>query len=165
MTARPIGAPTAAMVDTAAAPDAVELPAERRRPPISAPRQRAAYTFGNYALICAALGVILFAFAMLGGAVLLVQRLGPAGGAAGRTPQVMDPHLQAIAAEHPWIFALQFGGLFFGLAGLTLGIVSLTQVSGNWRGLTAVIGCGVFLLCVCSGVALGVAMGFGAGGT
>lgn len=162
VTARPLGdVPPAGGAATAA--DVFEPPAEHRRPTIPAPRQRTAFTFGNYALICAGLGLILFVFATVGSMALFLQRVGRAGTTAP-TPELMEEHLRAVVSEHAWIPALELGGLFFGLAGLALGIVSLTQVPRNWRGLTAVIVSGLFLVCVCSGTALAVAMGVGAGG-
>ncbi len=163
VTARPLGGVPSAS-GAATAPDVCEPPAEHRRPTIPAQRQRAAFTFGNYALICAGLGLILFAFAMVGGAALFLQHVGPTA-TTQPTPEEMERHLRSIVAEHAWIPALELGGLFFGLAALALGIVSLTQVPGNWRGLTAVIVCGLFLVCVCSATGLAVAMGVGAGGT
>jgi DNA-directed RNA polymerase subunit RPC12/RpoP len=157
--ARPLDTPAEAASEPASV-DAGQPPTASRAPAIPPPRLRTGYTFGSYALLCTGLGVVLFAAAMIGSAGLFWQKFGQ-GTTTAPSPEEMEQHLRAVTTEHAWIPALELGGLFFGLAGLALGIVSLTQVRANWRGLTAVIVCAVFLLCVCSATGLAVMMGLG----
>jgi DNA-directed RNA polymerase subunit RPC12/RpoP len=123
-------------------------------------RQKAAVSFGTYALICTALGVVLFGIGTVGTLVILMREIGPMP-TSGPVSLPMDK-LPRLAAQHAWIPATQYGGLFFTVTGLALSIVSLTQSArGNWRGITAVIVCGLFLLCVCSSAAITALSGLG----
>jgi DNA-directed RNA polymerase subunit RPC12/RpoP len=132
------------------------LPAIQRPGPAFSPRQQNAQRFGRYAIRCVALALILYAIAATRGALLLRGSSG-LWTATQPTPEQMsdfERQLRQVGLD-PWVAIPQYGGLFFALAGLVLGIVSLTQgVSGNWRGLVAVIVCGLFFLCICASVAM-----------
>ncbi len=136
-------------------------PVAHRRPPVSLPRQRAAATFGAYALICALLALVLFGIGAIGSVTIAFKNLSNDNGALSMSPSDIEK-MQTALTQHPWISAVQFGGLFFALAGLVLAIISLTQSArGNWRGIVSVVVCGVFLLCLCTGVVFATLSGFG----
>ncbi|MBP7747289.1 MAG: hypothetical protein KA383_14300 [Phycisphaerae bacterium] len=133
------------------------------RPPTPPHRQRVARTFGSYALLCTALGALLFCVGVARGFQLLA-----AAGVFQPTSQPSPQDLMQIQmkiAPDPWVIGPQIGGAFFALAGLTLGIISLTQSrQGNWQGILATVLCGLFFLCICSGTVLSAVMGFGSAG-
>ena len=136
-------------------------PVVHRPPPVPLPRQRAAATFGAYALICTLLALALFGAGVIGSVTIAFKNLSNDNGALSMSPSDMEK-MQAALMQHPWISAVQFGGLFFALAGLVLAIVSLAQAArGNWRGIVSVIACGLCLLCVCTGLVFATLTGFG----
>jgi DNA-directed RNA polymerase subunit RPC12/RpoP len=136
------------------------LVAEERRPAIPPPRRRAATTFGTYAFICTLLSLILFGVATATATITLLRLSGGKAPATMNQQQITE--LQDQVMRKPWFIAAQFGGLFFALAGLVLGIVSLTQVArGNWRGIVSVVVCGLSLLCICASAVFSAATGFG----
>ncbi len=144
-------------------------PASRMRLPeqtlASTPRQRGARTFGSYALSCMLVAIALFAIGVTRSALLL-RGSGAALTASQPTPeQFRDFEAQVRQfGMDPWVAIPQYAGLFFALAGLVLGIVSLSQgIRGNWRGLVAVVVCALFFLCLCAGVVILMLSGFGAG--
>ena len=138
VTARPVDAARETAAEPLSASAAGAPPLGGRPAILPPPRLRAAYTFGSYALVCTGLGLILFVSAMI-----VVQRLLPKLGtlpAAGQKPEDLENYFRAAGAQiPPWLVTLEFGSMLFMLAGLALGIVSLTQARTNWRGLTAVI--------------------------
>lgn len=153
--ARPAGAPP-----TVTPSQGPFVPSGDAREEWLAKRRAAAATFGTYALICTALGLVLFGIGAVGSAIVLMREVGPAATTSPATLP-MDK-LPRLVAQHPWIPATQYGGMFFGVVGLALSIVSLTQSTrGNWRGITAVIVCALFLLCVCSSAAFAALSGIG----
>lgn len=126
--------------------------------PSATPREIAARRFGNYALICAILAVLLF-----GSIVVYSVSLIPSdvlhGSASGFSPERME-ELQKKIGETPWVIAANLGMLVFAVLGTILAIVSLTQRRAkNWRAIVALVICGVFVLCTCSAVLLSAAAG------
>lgn len=157
-TFRPDGAVVARPLDERVPPAPPAPPAGLRPPYIPAPRRQAANTFGKYALICTILAVILFAVYLIAFMTQVVPALG--GLPTGQLDQDEIERLQEAMSKHPWVVAVQFGVFFFTLVGLVLGIVSLAQNRhGNWRGVTAVVLCGMYIVCVCGGTLLLVSMG------
>jgi hypothetical protein len=157
--ARPLGGPADEMPPPEARDDTAR---PRPGPAIPPPRLRAGHTFGSFALFCTGLGVALFLVAAIGSARLMLPKLSTMP-TSNPTSMMPDPNMMKdIVAQNPWIEALQWGSVILGLAGLSLGIVSLTQAGANWRGLTAVIVSGLFLLCICGAVVMAVTLGFGA---
>ncbi len=153
--ARPLDTSAAAETTPFLGPQGAGLPLS--------PRQLAARRFGRYALSCTLLAVALYAISATRGALLL-RGSGGMWTATQPTPEQMNDlgrQMRQVGTD-PWVAIPEYGGLFFALAGLVLGIVSLTQgISGNWRGLVAVIACAVFFLCLCAGVVLLAMSGFG----
>jgi hypothetical protein len=128
---------------------------------VPSPRQQAARRFGRYALTCTLLAIALYAISATRGFLLMRA----SGGLSIATQPVsaqtgqLERQIQRVGTD-PWVAIPEYGGLFFALVGLVLGIASLTQsVSGNWRGLVAVIVCGLFFLCICAGVVMMLAGG------
>lgn len=150
VTARPVGAPPLPEVP---APSG-ELPpiGGERSPFVPAPRQRTAYTLGLYGLVCTGLALLLFGASVIGVGRIALQS-GILGEGGPPSPEQMEK-VQEIVLQQPWLIAAEFGGLFFAVAGLLLGIVSLVQVRWNWRGTTSVVVCGLFLMCVCAGAVM-----------
>jgi DNA-directed RNA polymerase subunit RPC12/RpoP len=125
----------------------------------AAARQHGARTYGGYALICTALALILIGVAVVRAGTLYFQ----SGKLTGPTPPTASEmgDLQLQAAKDPLVVGPTLGAVFFALVGLVLAIVSLAQArSGNWRGLTAAIICGLFLLCYCGGTMVSALAGF-----
>jgi hypothetical protein len=145
----------------AGGPTAELPPAPGRRPAVvPAPRQRAARTLGSFALLCALLALLLMGAGGLR-ALSIAVRSGKLAPASTPTPADIT-ELQQQAAKDPWVAGPQLGATLFALVGLVLAIASLVQATtGNWRGLTAGIICGLFFLCLCGGVAFSLLTGFG----
>lgn len=124
-------------------------------------RQRAAATYGNYALVFSGLGLVLFLASIVVGFVIFSQLGGVGPDGLPDTAKMIEQ-----VQEHPastWLTGLNCGMVFFALFGLLLGIVSVTQQArGNWHGWLAVVISGVMVLCVCGSIALSIAM-FGGG--
>jgi len=133
---------------------------DEQRPLQPTVRRRAATTLGNYALICTLLAMILYGAGIIGGISLTFGELAKHPGATLDRAQIEAS--QQLMTQQPWIIATQFGGLFFALVGLVLGIVSLVQArAGNWQGMLAVAVCGLFMLCICTVAIIAVATGLG----
>ncbi len=159
ISARPAGPPDSYPADEASPQD--RPPDQGSVPPVPLPyhrteftqRQQAARTFGNFALVCAAITIALF-LVVFGYSMILGARM-----AAGTMPgpasfEKMAEELQQ-RPEMPWLQGGQCGMLFFALIGLVLAIVSLTQSRvANWRGWTAAVVCGGLLLGFCALLAL-----------
>jgi len=138
-------------------PPAIHAPPGR---PTAEAKQRSARVYGSYALVCTALALALFCIGGVRAAMLYVQSGKMTGGSPPTPAEIAD--LQQRAAQDPWVVGPQYGAIFFALVGVVLAIVSLTQgISGNWRGLTAGIICGLFFLCLCTGVVFSLLTGFG----
>jgi DNA-directed RNA polymerase subunit RPC12/RpoP len=147
--ARPLGDAAGSPSDTGPPPGMP--PPERPLSATDTARQRAARTFGGYALSCMLLAIALFAIGITRSALLL-RGSGVTLVTSQPSPEQfsdLERQMRQIGAD-PWFAIPVYGGLFFALTGLVLGIVSLTQgISGNWRGLVAVIVCSLFFLCLC----------------
>ncbi|MBU0639090.1 MAG: hypothetical protein KKB50_09520 [Planctomycetes bacterium] len=115
-------------------------------------RQIAARTYGNYALVCTALVALLFGTMMIMLLSLMVTKL-----AEGSTSQPTPEQLARIQTElladlsgNSWYLAGSIGSAFFAVVGLVAAIVSLKQsTQNNWRGIVALILCGLYALCFC----------------
>jgi DNA-directed RNA polymerase subunit RPC12/RpoP len=140
-----------------------DMAAHPRPPgPALTDRQRAAATYGNYALVCAGLVGALF-LGVIGYSMVFGLH------AASRTPNRIQSFEQ-MAREFQnspgagWVAGGECGLVFFALLGTVLAIVSLSQSrTANWRGWTAVVVCGGALLCFCGIFLLGAAL-FALGG-
>ena len=52
--------------------------------------------------------------------------------------------------DHPWLVVGPLASFLFAVIGLALGITSVKQTTrGNWRGVVALVVCGLFVLCFC----------------
>ncbi len=158
VSARPLGPPSPPVMEAAGPeqPHVVPVPPQRRR---------TARTFGLFALICAGLAAVLFAASMVMAAGVVVPHV-----TSAPANTLTDSQMRQIEEElgqTPAIAVTVFGAMFFALAGLSLGIVSLTQAArGNWPGGIAVVVSGLMLLCFCAGTVMQVmqrAGGAGAG--
>lgn len=119
-------------------------------------RQRAARTYGNYALICSGITLLLLGIAVMLCMSLMVNEIGYPPPETLNEEQVQD--MLAEVLQDARVVGLSLGALFFALVGAVCAIVSLTQSArGNWRGITAVIVCGLFLLCNCSQILISLA--------
>jgi DNA-directed RNA polymerase subunit RPC12/RpoP len=152
--ARPLSPPAGSANDAEVSADEGPPPEwRRRRPPVPPPRQRAANTFGSYGLVCALLALLLLGIAVVR-ATTIAARSGKFTSPTPPTPADMT-ELQEQMAKDPWFVGPQIGAAFFALVGLPLGIISMVQApQGNWRGLTTIIICGLFFLCMCAGFGL-----------
>lgn len=118
-------------------------------------RRSTAIAFGNGALACTVLMIVL-----VGAYFARVVPLMMGAGLLTPTSQPSPQQVISIVGSDPWAVALPLGATFFGIAGLVLGIVSMVQRSGgNWRGITSIVICGLWVLCQCAGVALGIVQG------
>jgi hypothetical protein len=126
--------------------------------PSITPREQLGHNLGRYALICTVLTVVLFG----GGLVYGVLQIAPD---LWKNPSSRPSEEQLAKLDrNPWLAAAQFGGMFFALVGVVLGVTSLVQSrSSNWRAIVSVVICGLLLLCTCGGVVLSGATGLGAG--
>jgi len=129
--------------------------------PAPGPRDRAARTFGNYALICAVIVLLLFAvvffysFAAVGQEIMKDPTSQP-------SPERMA-EIQEDLLNNVWVQGAQLVIALLALLGVILGVVSLRQSSrGNWRAIASLVVCGLFVFCICSGVVLSL-LGAGAG--
>jgi hypothetical protein len=143
--------------DAGTAPGEVFRPASPPAPtlgyPASGPlspelqaRQRAARSFGNYALICAGLALALFLVSAVVGAIMTLGAQ-KAGGAPMTMEQVQKTLQQGPAAG--WISAAGMGMMFFALTGLVLSIVSVAMSRSSWRGWAALVIAGLLFSCMC----------------
>lgn len=169
VTARPAGGrgaveapnPAASRAPGSAPPPIPEsTPAGLHVGPVLSHRERGARTFGNYALICTALALLLLATVIVASFTLIAPTLAHSPGSQPTQEQLAQMSAQLEA--NPWIGAVTMGAGFFALAGLALGITSLAQSRrSNWRGVVSVVLCGGTLLCFCSSALLSVAGGVG----
>lgn len=118
--------------------------------------QRAATTYGNYALICTLLAIAMAAITMFISMSLMFSEMQKiTGGLTSQlTPEQLDQLNRAFvtaAQKNPLILGMSIGMSFFGLIGFVLAIVSLRQSTDNWRGWVSLIGSGLFVLCCCGG--------------
>jgi hypothetical protein len=169
-TARPI-TPPVPPASGVGATASWELPAGRP-PPVPATvaglgidanreaRRRSAATFGKYALVCTLLGLGLLGVSIGFGTVQFLQAVQEMG-ISSPTPE----DLQAIATRMGnagWLAAGQLGAGFFTLAGMALGIVSLTQ-HRTWKGVLSVVVCGFVMTCFCVAIAVNLVFMTGSG--
>jgi hypothetical protein len=128
-----------------------------RLDPLQAASVSAARAFGNYALICAALAIVLLTIGVVR-QITLASQAGLLKPGFGLNAEDVKKMSEAVGAD-PWAVAPVMGALFFALAGLALSITSLIRSrAGNWRAITAGVICGSFLLCNCaSGLLAGAA--------
>ena len=120
--------------------------------PLPANRDRAASTYGTYAMICTILVVLLFGTLMVYGVVLTLGELRAITTTQPTTEEMGKA--QAAAMEQlfnsPWIAGLSLGAEFFAVVGLVLGIVSLRAGNRpNWKAVVALVICGMLALCTC----------------
>lgn len=114
-------------------------------PQIAPARPASSRAWGNYALVCTVLVIGLFAAGMVRGYVVAIQ----AGFSPTSAPSAESwQQLQQRTGGEVVAPGLYFGSLFFAVVGLVLGIVSVVQ-SVDWRGILAIVICGLFMLCVC----------------
>lgn len=113
-------------------------------------RRQAAITYGNYALICGIIVIIVF-----GVAVVYVAMIGAKYGTEHPDEDLSLDRMAEVWAESPgamWVSGAQCGAMVFALVGLALAIVSLTRDRrDNWRGWVALVLCCLPLLCSCFG--------------
>lgn len=120
-------------------------------PPVETQHSRTAILSGNFALICTALTLVLFAIALVRGAQLMSQAgmLNAFTPASQPSPEDLQ-QLQNLMISDAFYIGPMIGSMFFAVAGTALAITSLVQRrAGNWRGIVGVVICGGFLLCVC----------------
>jgi DNA-directed RNA polymerase subunit RPC12/RpoP len=132
--------------------------------------QRLAAAYGRYALICTAIWMALFGImavrtmSIMKESGLLSPATRPAATQPGTAGEERGPagpggmteeqlrRLQARASSDPWIAGSEIGALFFGVTSLVLALISLRhQRRGNWQAFTALILCGLFMICMCGG--------------
>jgi hypothetical protein len=117
--------------------------------PVQVERQARARTFGNAALACTALSLALFVAYTALALPLILRAMPQQQGKATPDFQKLSEDLQHMPAA-PFLAGAQCGFLFFAVAGLALGIVSVIQSrSGNWRGWVGLSVSGFFVLCTC----------------
>lgn len=126
-------------------------------PPPITHRIISARRFGNYALICTGLVAVLF-IAMVVQMFAIMAPFMSELTTSQPDPdrmQKMQSELGAKLAKSPLYLAFAYGSAFFALVGLVVAIVSLKQsTQSNWRGIVALIICGLWVLCFCGGNAL-----------
>ena len=124
-------------------------------------REHTARSWGNYALIFAALAIGMFGSAAIYSAALYLEMVQGTPESQPSSQQIEE--LQRTVSEIPWLIPVELGGMFFAVLGVCLGLASLSQSArGNWRGWISVIGCGGLLLCICSMTAIAASTGLGA---
>ena len=121
-----------------------------------------ARTYGNYALICTALVVLLFGCVVIYGITQVAPELMKSPGSQPSPARMAE--IEAKLHANLWVGAVQIGATFFALVGLALGIISLVQSRyNNWRAIVSVVICGLSVLCLCGGTVMAVlASGLGA---
>lgn len=152
VSARPLGPPSPPVMEATG-------PEQPHRVPVPPQRRRTARTFGLFALICAGLAAVLFTASMVLAASVVVPHV--AGAPANTLTDSQMRQIEEELGQTPAIAVTVFGAMFFAVAGLSLGIVSLTQnARGNWPGSIAVFVSGLMLLCFCAGMVMRVMQGF-----
>lgn len=122
------------------------------------PGDAAARSFGNFALISVALVVLLLGYFAFG-AIEIVQNSNIQPPQTEEEAKRFQEELQQLVQSAPnagLLSAAAFGGMFFGLVGFVLGVVSLAKSSlREWRGWVATLLTGGPLLCCCGLTAVG----------
>lgn len=132
-------------------------------PPASANRDAAraaaARMYGNFALICTVLTILLMGSAM---ALLLIELRPLMAAQAGSQPASMQDAMKVQqglmreAQSKPMVMvgsAMSLGAMFTTAVGVILAIVSLIQSRrGNWRAIVSLLICGGFVLCICGSI-------------
>lgn len=110
-------------------------------------REQIARTYGNYALICTGMMTALF-FGMI---IYMLSIAWPMLQVDPDSQPVTDfQRAEKLYADHPALIAAPLGMLFFGIVGLALGITSVKHSTrGNWRGILAIVVCGLFVVSFC----------------
>jgi hypothetical protein len=109
-------------------------------------RDRLARTYGNYALICTVLAILLSVGTMVYGAMLLADMVDPSAASQPSMQQLSED----LARQNPALAAGPLGAMLFAVIGLALGITSVKQTARkNWRGIVSIVVCGLFVLCFC----------------
>ncbi len=136
-------------------------PAELHVGPALSYRDQAARRLGTYALICTGLAVLLFAAVFVYSVAQFAGEL-MQNPASQPSPERMA-ELEAKLSANPWAGAATMGAAFFALVGMVLGVTSLVQSRRrNWRAVVSVVICGLFVLCVCGGMAMAIMSGLAA---
>lgn len=134
-----------------AAPGLTPLSQSANLPPGTADvRRRAANSFGNSAVLCTALSVIL----IVGITVYMGSQMLTKLQATSTPSQPTYADLEKMMRDLPgqsYVAGASCGALFFAVAGLCLGITCLAYHSQNWRGWMAVLLCGAVVVCNCAG--------------
>lgn len=145
------------------APDASPappLPGGLHVGPAPGPRDQAARTFGNYALICTVIAVLLFAVVFVYSVAVIGQEMMKDPASQPSPERIAE--IQEDLLQSSWLQGTQLVIAVLALIGVILAAVSLKQSPrSNWRAIVSVVICGLFVLCVCSGVVLSM---LGAGG-
>jgi len=115
------------------------------------PRELAARTYGNYALISTLVGLVLIGATLMYGMVLMSQEMAAvAASQPAGAPIAMEQMAEKLALNHPMLAAGPLGALFFAVAGLALGVTSVKHSKrNNWRGVLAIVVCGLFIMFFC----------------
>jgi len=123
---------------------------------VATDRTRTARALGNWALICTVLAVLLLAGTVIYNLALLLPHIDPE--ASQPTAELAKLNVE-IAQRHPALTIMSLGAMFAALAGLALGITSLRlRGQGNWRGIVAVVVCGMLVTCFCISTAAQLAV-------
>ena len=142
--------------ETVTSPPPQPTPGELHIGPTLSYRDRVARTYGNYALICTAIAIALMVGTLIYGGMLLADKLDEY---ADSQPS-LDEMSQELAMQHPGLAVGPLGAMFFAVVGLALGITSVKQTTrGNWRGIVAVVLCGLFAVCFSGANVLGLLAG------
>ncbi len=124
-------------------------------------QERAARTYGNYALLCTILMALMFGTMAGYSAVRMAREVMKHPGSQPSSQRIAE--IQREIGSSPWIMAANIGMVFFSLAGLALAIVSLTQSrQNNWRAIVSLVFCGLAALCICAGTIMTAMSGLGA---
>lgn len=152
----PVAARPTGGADDATTPTAHPTPGELHVGPTMTYRDRAARTYGNYALICTGIAIALMVATTIYGVTLMRDKLNDYVESQPSFEQIS----QELALQHPGLAVGPLGAMFFAVVGLALGITSVKQTTrGNWRGIGAVVICGLFVLCFCGINIFGLLMG------
>ncbi|MFQ5805996.1 MAG: hypothetical protein ACE5I3_06055 [Phycisphaerae bacterium] len=109
-------------------------------------RDQLARTYGNYALICTGIMIVLMVSTMVYSLLVLPGIFEQSPASQPSVEQVTE----RIMLNHPWLIAGPLGAMFFAVVGLALGITSVKQTArGNWRGIVSLVICALFVLCFC----------------
>lgn len=125
-----------------------------------AAQQRAA-TYGNYALVCGALTMMMYIL-LLGtvwsvfGSRYMALATQPTRQAI--SPEQLEADLRAAPGAMGRLLAFQIGAFFFGVFAAGFSIASLRS-RNNWRGWTGIAMCAPMFVCTCAGVVLQVLSG------